>query len=90
MLIITLALRNVFGAGLRTWLNVVALSFSFVAIIFLQGFYDGINRQVERATVEALYGGGQFWENSYDPYDPLTFDDAHAALPPVLAAVHES
>ena len=45
MLILQLALRNLLGAGLRTWLNVVALSFSFVVIVFLQGMYDGMNRQ---------------------------------------------
>ncbi len=84
MLTLTLALRNLLHAGLRTWLNVVALSFSFVAIIFLQGFYDGLNEQVERATVAALYGGGQYWHSSYDPYDPLTLDDAHGVIPAPL------
>jgi putative ABC transport system permease protein len=84
MMMLRLAIRNTLGAGLRTWLNVVALSFSFVAIIGLQGFYDGMNEQVQRATVDALYGGGQYWQQSYDPYDPLSFDDAHGALPPTL------
>ncbi len=81
MLILKLALRNILGAGIRTWLNVVALSFSFVAIIFMQGMYNGMNDQVERATIEALYGGGQFWFKAYDPYDPLSLTDAHAVLP---------
>jgi putative ABC transport system permease protein len=84
MFTLKLALRNILGAGLRTWLNVVALSFSFVAIIFLQGIYTGLNDQVERATIDALYGGGQFWQNEYDPYDPLTLVDAHAAIPAEL------
>jgi putative ABC transport system permease protein len=84
MLTLKLALRNIISAGIRTWLNVVALSFSFVAIIFLQGFYDGLNDQVERATVDALYGGGQYWQQAYDPYDPLTLEDAHAPVPSQL------
>jgi putative ABC transport system permease protein len=84
MLILKLALRNLLGAGLRTWLNVIALSFSFVVIIFLQGLYNGMNDQVERATVDALYGGGQFWHSSYDPYDPLTLPDAHGRVPAEL------
>lgn len=87
MLTTKLALRNILGAGLRTWLSVVALSFSFVAIIFLQGMYTGMNDQVERATIDALYGGGQFWQKSYDPYDPLTLSDAHAVLPAELEAL---
>jgi len=84
MLLLKLALRNLLGAGLRTWLNVLALSFSFVAIIFLQGLYNGMNAQAERASVEALYGGGQYWHPSYDPYDPLTLGDAHGPIPPAL------
>ena len=84
MMMLKLAIRNTLGAGLRTWLNAVALSFSFVAIIGLQGFYDGMNDQVQRATVDALYGGGQYWQQSYDPFDPLSYDDAHGSVPPRL------
>lgn len=84
MLIIKLALRNILSAGLRTWLNVIALSFSFVVIILLQGFYDGLNDQVERATIDALYGGGQYWQKAYDPYDPFSLEDAHAPVPSQL------
>jgi len=90
MLLPTLALRNLLGAGLRTWLNVVALSFSFVAIIFLQGMYDGMNQQAEHASVGALYGGGQYWHARYDPYDPLTLPDAHGPLPASLEALVRS
>jgi ABC-type lipoprotein release transport system permease subunit len=84
VLLFRLALRNLLGAGLRTWLNVVALSFSFVVIVFLQGMYDGMNEQASRASVAALYGGGQYWQARYDPYDPLTLPDAHAPVPPML------
>ncbi|RKY87644.1 ABC transporter permease [candidate division KSB1 bacterium] len=84
MIIPRLAFKNIYGAGLRTWLNVIALSFSFVAIIFLQGLYNGMNNQVEKATIDALYGGGQYWHNNYDPYDPLTLDNAHGEIPAAL------
>jgi putative ABC transport system permease protein len=87
MLILKLAIRNILSAGLRTWLNVVALSFAFVAIVSLQGFYDGLNDQVEHATVDALYGGGQYWQKGYDPYDPLSLEDAHAVIQPQLQAL---
>jgi putative ABC transport system permease protein len=81
MTILKLALRNIFGAGLRTWLNVVALSFSFVVIIWMQGLYHGMNDQAEKATIDALYGGGQYWQEIYDPYDPFSLEDAHAVIP---------
>jgi ABC-type lipoprotein release transport system permease subunit len=84
VIILKLAFRNILGAGLRTWLNVVALSFSFVAIIFVQGIYNGMNDQVMRATIDALYGGGQFWQKVYDPFDPLALTDAHAPIPKEL------
>lgn len=84
MIIPKLALRNLLGAGLRTWLNVVVLSFSFVAIIWTQGLYRGMSDQIENATVDAEYGGGQYWHNGYDPYDPLSIQDAHSKIPEVL------
>jgi putative ABC transport system permease protein len=87
MLLLKLALRNVLSAGLRTWLNVVALSFAFVVIIFLQGFFSGLNDQVERATVDGLYGGGQYWHRAYNPYDPLSLDDAHGIIPEPLQSL---
>jgi ABC-type lipoprotein release transport system permease subunit len=84
MIIPKLAFKNIYGAGLRTWLNVIALSFSFVAIIFLQGLYNGMNDQVEKVTVDAQYAGGQYWQNDYDPFDPLTLNDAHGKIPDEL------
>jgi len=42
---------------------------------------------VEHATVNALYGGGQYWQSAYDPYDPLSLEDAHALIHPQLQAL---
>jgi ABC-type lipoprotein release transport system permease subunit len=81
MTILKLAFRNIYGAGLRTWLNAIALSFSFVAIIYLQGIYNGMNDQIEKATLDAQYAGGHYWQKDYDPYDPLTLEDAHGPIP---------
>ena len=87
MIILKLAFRNIIRAGLRTWLNAIALSFSFVTIIYLQGLYNGMNAQVEKATIDAQYAGGQYWQKDYDPYDPLTLDNAHGAIPPDLSTL---
>ncbi|HRN24967.1 MAG TPA: hypothetical protein PLT78_00245, partial [Ignavibacteriaceae bacterium] len=81
MLIPKLALKNIRGAGLRTWLNVIALSFAYVAIIFIQGLINGMTHQMESVNIGAQYGGGQYWQKEYDPYDPLTLDDAHSKIP---------
>jgi putative ABC transport system permease protein len=90
MIIPKLALRNILGAGLRTWLNVVVLSFSFVLIIWTQGLYKGMNDQAERASVAAILGGGQYWQEKYDPLDILSLDEAHAAVPGALQAMVEA
>jgi ABC-type lipoprotein release transport system permease subunit len=84
MILFRLALRNLIGAGLRTVLNVVVLSLVFVAIIGSQGLLEGMNRQASRAMVEAEYGGGQYWREGYDPYDPLSLQGAHGPLPAPL------
>lgn len=84
MVILRLALRNLLGGRLRTWLNVVVLSFSFVAIILFQGFYRGLDAQVSTARIESEYGGGQLWQKGYDAYDPLTLENSHARLPDAL------
>jgi putative ABC transport system permease protein len=81
MMAIKLALRNLLGAGLRTWLNVIVLSFSFVVIIWHKGFLDGWDRQAKTDMIAWELGGGQFWEKHYDPYDPFTLTDSHARLP---------
>ena len=87
MIIPRLALRNLLGAGLRTWLNVVVLSFSFVIIIWLNGIYKGMGNQARVAQIDAEYGGGQYWQENYDPLDPLTLQDAHAVIPAPLQNV---
>jgi len=84
MIIPRLALRNLLGAGLRTWLNVVVLSFSFVVIIWMQGLYKGMGDQARVAQTDAEYGGGQYWQENYDPFDPLTLQDAHSVIPESL------
>ena len=84
MIIPRLAIRNILGAGMRTWLNVLVLSLAFVAIIWTQGLYVGMGEQITHAMVDAEIGGGQYWNEQYDPYDPLSLPDAHAVIPEPL------
>ncbi len=80
MLSITLAFKNLFGAGLRTWLNVTVLSFAFVVIVFYNGMLDGWNMQAINDTRAWEIGKGQLWHSLYDRYDPFTLQDAHAPI----------
>jgi putative ABC transport system permease protein len=81
MLIFKLAYRNLIGAGLRTWLNAFVLSLAYVIIIWHSGILAGWNRQAKRDMINWQIGGGEIWNQAYDPYDPFTFQDAHGTIP---------
>jgi ABC-type lipoprotein release transport system permease subunit len=87
MLIFRLAFRNIVGAGLRTWLNVFVLSAAFVMIVWVQGMIEGMNRTIMTFKIDTDLGGGQYWSRSYDPYDPLTYEDSHTLLSDELAGL---
>ena len=53
-----LAFKNLFGARLRTLLNVLVLSFSFVIIIFLNSIMDGWDQQAQKDSIEWEFGEG--------------------------------
>ncbi len=78
---IKLAFRNIYSAGVRTWLNVIVLSVAFVSLIWLQGLVGGMFGQMKIDTINSELGGGQFWHQAYDPFDPMTLEDAHAPMP---------
>ena len=80
-LAIKLAFKNLVGAGLRTWLNVIVLSFSFVIIIAAKGILVGWDRQAKNDMAAWEIGGGQYWNEKYDPYDVFSINDAHAPIP---------
>jgi ABC-type lipoprotein release transport system permease subunit len=80
-LALKLAYRNLIGAGLRTWLNVIVLSFSFVVIIFMKGVMIGWDHQAKTDMTNWEIGGGQYWQKTYDPLDPFALNDSHALIP---------
>jgi putative ABC transport system permease protein len=80
-LLLKLAAKNLYGAGRRTWLNVIVLSFSFLVIIWHKGLLNGWDRQARNDMVNWEVGAGQFWQSSYDPYDPFSLTDAHSKIP---------
>ena len=72
-----LAYRNLIGAGLRTWLNVGILTFTFLVILFYNGLLDGWNLQAKRDAINWEFGCGQFHYKDYDPYNPFSLQEAH-------------
>jgi putative ABC transport system permease protein len=85
-LAIKLAWRNLIGAGLRTWLTVIVLSFSFVVIIWLKGIMAGWDHQAKTDMTHWEIGGGQYWQSAYDPFDPFTLGESHAPIPEEVKA----
>ena len=80
MLALKLAYRNLIGGKLRTVLNVLVLSFAYVIIIWQKGLINGWAVQAEQDTANWEIGGGQYWHESYDPYDPFTIEGSHALV----------
>jgi putative ABC transport system permease protein len=86
MILLKLAWRNLVGAGLRTWLNVLVLAMAFVLMIWGKSVVDGMAYQLYDAMTNIEFGkGGQLWHSEYDPLDPLTIEDAHANYPEELS-----
>ena len=90
MITFKLAYRNLVGAGLRTWLNVGVLSFTYVLIIWHQGLFSGMYRQASRDFIKDEIAGGQYWVENYDPYDPLSLDESHGVIPDQLESLIEN
>jgi putative ABC transport system permease protein len=86
MIIPKLAFRNMIGGGAKTWLNALVLSFSFVAIIWGQSLFEGMDKEMSKVTIDQETGGGQYWARGYDPLDPLSLQEAHRPIPPELSA----
>ncbi len=84
MLAIKLAYRNLVGAGLRTWLNVFVLSFTYILIIWQYGIIDGWNYQAKLDMQDWEVGNGQYWQDNFDPYDFFSYEESHAAIPELL------
>ena len=76
-----LAFKNLFGARLRTLLNVLVLSFSFVIIIFLNSIMDGWDQQAQKDSIEWEFGNGHLINEKFDPLDPYTILDGHGKIP---------
>ncbi len=81
MLIFKLAIRNLIGAGLRTWLNVLVLSLAYVVIIYMNGMLDGWNLQAKSDMIHWATGHGQLWQKNYDPIDPFTLQNSFGPIP---------
>ena len=82
-----IAIKNLLGAKLRTWLNVFVTALSFFMIILFSAMYDGMREHAKQVTIDTEIAGGAYWHPEYDPLDPMTFEDAHAVPPSEVKAL---
>ena len=80
-MLFNIAIKNLFGAKLRTSLNVFVTSISFFLVIFVSGMYDGMREYAKNITIETEVAGGTYWHPEYDPMDPRTFENSHSIIP---------
>lgn len=67
-------------------LIVFVLSLAYVLIVYMNGIYQGWDRQARIESIAWEVAEGQYWHAMYDPYDAMTLTDAHAKVPAVLEA----
>ena len=89
-MLFNIAIKNLVGAGIRTWLNVFVTSVSIFMIIFSSGMYTGMKQHAMNVSIDTEIAGGAFWHPNYDPYDPITFEDSHSLTPGSLIKLIES
>ena len=83
-MLFNIAIKNLFGAKLRTSLNVFVTSVSFFLVIFISGMYDGMREHAKNITIETEIAGGTYWHPEYDPMDHRTFEYSHSVMPPKI------
>jgi ABC-type lipoprotein release transport system permease subunit len=82
-----IAMKNLLGAKLRTWLNVFVTAISFFMIIFISAMYDGMREHAMQVSIDTEIAGGAYWHPEYDPLDPMAFEDAHSVPPDAVRAL---
>ena len=82
-----IAMKNILGAKLRTWLNVFVTAISFFMIIFISAMYDGMREHAMQVSIDTEIAGGAYWHPDYVPLDPMTLEDAHSVPPDAVRAL---
>ncbi len=80
-MLFNIAIKNLIGAGIRTWLNVFVTSVSIFMIIFSSGMYTGMREHAMNVSIDTEIAGGAYWHPEYNPYDPITFENSHGPTP---------
>ncbi|MAJ43786.1 MAG: ABC transporter permease [Candidatus Marinimicrobia bacterium] len=80
-MLLNIAIKNLLGARLRSFLNIFVTSLSFFIIIFISGMYDGMRQHAKHITIKTEISGGAYWHPNYDPLDPMSYEKSHSVIP---------
>ena len=65
-----IAIKNLLGARLRTFLNVLVTAFSFFLILFMSAMYDGMLEHAKQVTMDTEIAGVLTGTRSMTPWIP--------------------
>ena len=88
-MLLKIAIKNLLGAKLRSFLNIFVTSLSFFIIIFISGMYDGMRQHAKQVTIDSEVAGGAYWHPKYDPMDPMLFEESDSIVPSGIASLIE-
>lgn len=83
-MILRLAVKNILHNGWRSLINIVVVSIVLIVMVWTQAMYYSWIRLAEIQQTDWEYGKGLLRVKTYDPYDPLTFDESYAPIPQEL------
>ncbi|KAF5041038.1 MAG: ABC transporter permease [Candidatus Cloacimonetes bacterium] len=85
-MILHLAFKNIINNGWRSLINVLVITIVLIIMVWTQAMYYSWIRLAEIQQSNWEYGKGLLRVKSYDPYDPLTYEDSYAPVPAELRA----
>ncbi|HCM14586.1 MAG TPA: ABC transporter permease, partial [Candidatus Cloacimonas sp.] len=83
-MILRLAFKNIIHNGYRSLVNIVVVSIVLIIMVWTQAMYYSWIRLAENQQKYWEYGKGMLRVKTYDPYDPLSYEDSHAPIPEEL------
>lgn len=88
-MILKLAVRNIFGNGWRSLVNILILSIVLIGMVWMNGIYDGWERTARRQMQDWEFGAGHYEHTAFDKYDSFTWDKSFAEIPAELQSLVE-
>ncbi len=87
MLLFKLAYKNIYGAGLRSFLNILVLALIFIFIVWMQGLYDGLTVQAKTDMIREDIAGGHYRHPEYNPNEIMDLSEAHQSYQKHMKAI---